>query len=296
MPDLETTVAAQGEETPGASGTSEENLAPSGESTSDQPQQEGIGDDELGSENLPPELQETRKNLLRGFHKKTQELRDKELRLESTVTDLKTKSQTLEQLMVQPWFKDAMAKERARREGRVGLEDMDLSDDDLTAALENKDKKAFIRLVGRVAQQIADGRQAPQAERLTRAEGALSELRSSQEFDAIARKYKDFGALSDSGALEPYLEKGLDYETAYKVYKADKDLPKLQAEMERKAEERAQELLDTSRAGAISRGGAPRIKGQEIIKARSLEDAFEKTWDLMVRKGRKADSFTLQKE
>src|SRR3990167_8797235 len=78
--------------------------------------QEAEGSD-LGVKDVPPELVEKQKELMRAFHSKTQALAEKERALQSETAQYKQDAQALYELSKQDWFKKAVEIEKAQRNG-----------------------------------------------------------------------------------------------------------------------------------------------------------------------------------
>lgn len=225
-----------------------------------------IDNEQIGAEKLPPELEVTRKELMRDYHSKMQGIKDDRLRFENQMEKYKATDATMQQLLQQEWFKKAATEERARRSGQVP--DFNLTDEQFEAA--RTDKSAFLKLVQNVADQVASAKVGRVEPGLGDAQKSLNELKTEREFDRVATKYKDFAGLNEKGALDSYLEKGHDFETAYARYRLDHP---------EAAKPAAVPLTETQRReGSVSPGGATRVNGQKIIRAKNFEDAFDAAW------------------
>lgn len=245
-----------------------------GETTSAQATDEGAsGDEKIGPDTLPPELEQTRKQLIRDYHGKTQKLAEDKLRFEQEVERLRSESGSLQKLLGQDWFKKAMEAERGRRSGVV--QDVDIADEDI-AAISAGDKKAFLRAVNSVVERALAAKVSPHLSQTTE---SIAQLKTERSFERIANKYKDFGEAHKQGLLKPYLDDGSDYEAAYKQFKFDKEF----SDFDSKVEAKANELLQRSKEGSILKGGTARVEGQEIVKAKNFDDAFDKVFAAMKR-------------
>lgn len=246
------------------------------ESTNAQPaEQTGSAEGQTGQETLPPELEQTRKKLLQDYHVKTQKLAEDRRKLEAEVSRYKDDSGSLQQLMAQDWFKRALEQEKTRRTGKAQLPEP--SDEDFQA-IQNGDKKAFARAVAELAEKLV---QEKVGGPLSTTAEKLKKLESDREFERVAARHKDFRDLSDQGLLDEYLQKGYDPEAAYKQYKFDQDLQ----ELPKKVEQRAQELLQSKKAGSVATNGVSQVKGTKILKAKKGDwgDAFDKVWEAHMR-------------
>jgi len=234
----------------------------------------------LDSNELPPELEETRKNLKRDYHSKLQALKERELRIERELKEGEEYKRTFGQLSTQEWFKKAYDEERQRRNGQPTQFEMSDEEFQIMRSDDPRAKDLFQKAVLRAAETMVNAKVAPH---LNSTKQTVEELKTAKEFDTVASnpKYKDFRELNDKGLLDPYLKKGVSYEQAYKEYKYDHEFEKLQSDFEKKAQDKAQELLEASRNGAISRGGTTSIKGSPIVEASTFDEAFDKVFDLM---------------
>ena len=242
----------------------------SGESTAIQSEHGDNGNGKIGIENtVPPELEETRKQLMRDYHEKMRSIKEDKLRTESENNRLRNEASTLQQLMQQEWFKKATDAERARRSGQVV--EIGLSDEEFSTA--TTDKKAFQNLIYKIADQVASAKVGKVEPQLGQNQEALEELKREREFDTVASKYKDFRDLNNQGALDPYLERGFDFETAYARYRLDHHpaAPKQETQID----------PETQRAGSVSPGGVTRVNGQRIIKAKNLDEAMDLAFEAL---------------
>mgnify|MGYP001601084834 CR=1 FL=1 len=269
MAEQGTTTAVQDAATSGKITSTEAEATSNGETTSIQSEQQtDNAGGEIGTENLPPELEETRKQLMRDYHEKTQKIASERAQLVRELEGHKNQSGMLQQLMQQEWFKKAMEAERARREGHV--EDVQVTPEQFEII--KNDPNEFKKFVNGLAEKIVQGKVSPE---LGRTQETLKEFQTEREFDRVAAKHKDFRDLNEKGLLSEYIKQGMTYETAYKAYKFDTEFQSL----DRKAHEKAQEILRETRDGAVSRGGMPQITGEHIIKVRDLEDLLNKGFE-----------------
>ena len=237
--------------------------------------QEGnTGEEKLGTEtNLPPELEETRKQLLRDWHDKNQKLAEQKRGFEAEKESLGKEASMLKNLFAQEWFKKAMATEKSRREGRIA--DNPLSDEEFQAVKENP--VAMDEYITRKARAIAESMY---GSKLSEQEGAIKEIKLRDEFKACAKEFSDFKELKDKGVLDQYLaDDRLTYEEAYRLYKhktaSSNDVERIQQE--------AEKILSARKAGSVEKSGVPRLNGARIVEAKNADDAFDKAWDEMTQ-------------
>ena len=274
MSDLtETTVNTQPDPSLTTDSTGTGTASGSVETTSDQSTQNDIGNEELGK-TLSPELEKTRKELLRDYHEKLSKTKEDRLRFESELNQARGNSETLTKLMQQEWFKKAMDTERARRNGSI--EDLPLTDEDFETA--KTDKRAFLKLVSNVAERIASGKMSQVEPALGTHQERLENMEIEKEFDSVDRTYKDFKSLNDAGSLDPFLERGLSFEDAYLAYKG-----KNPSNIDKLAADKAREMLDLTRAGAVGKTGSVQINGKRVLEASNFDDAFDQTWAALQR-------------
>src|SRR3990167_4546378 len=99
--------------------------------------------DSLTDAQVPPELEETKKNLLRDYHAKMAEF-----------AIAQKDSTTLQKLFQQEWFKRAMDAEKSKKSGAALA--FELTDDQFEAA--KSDKRAFLELAKQVAETVVASR------------------------------------------------------------------------------------------------------------------------------------------
>src|SRR3990167_3986216 len=262
MPDLTDTVTAQpnGGESSNADGASSTD---SGETTGTQADGSASVEGELGRKDLAPELEETRKELMRDYHSKMQSIKEDKIRYERETEKLKNSDSTLQQLMQQEWFKAAANTERARRSGQVT--DFNLTEEQFEAA--KTDKSAFLKLVQNVADQIASAKVGRVEPELGDTRKKLEDMTKDRDFERVSAKHKEFKALHEKGALDSYMGKGFDFETAYARYKLDH--PSVAAAALTGADKRS---------GSIGVVGNTQVRGQRVIEAKNFEDAWDQVW------------------
>lgn len=230
-------------------------------------------DQNLGPQDLPEELKETRKQLLRDYHDKTQKVAARGKQLESEWSQYKRDAETLYGIVDQPWFKSAIQEERTKRSGK--MPDMELSDEQFSQVI--SDKGAFTKLVRQVAESIAERKV---GEHLSPAQEELAQLKADRELDAITRRYSDFEKLNEDGVFDEHLKAGFDYETAYKLYKFDQ----AEADSPAKVEQEAQRLLQAKKDGSVGKAGVPKLTGAaRVYKAKNLDEAFDQAWAAVQR-------------
>lgn len=251
--------------------------------TSVQPQEAGNGDEQLGPSSLPPELEETRKQLLRDYHSKTQKLAEERGRYLTEKESLAQKAGILDQLMQKQWFQKASQEEQARLQG--GGTQFDISDEEYQQAVTNKE--AFKALVLKMNQQMLNGQVGPA---IGAQNEVLQDLKVNQELDQALNVHPEIQDLIDNDDPEfyQYLDQGFDYATAYEKYAFRNQSRGTPTENEPSQEE----VLNQSRAGSIARSGLPQTRGNRIIEARNLDEAMDQAFEALSR-GEK--DFVIQK-
>lgn len=229
--------------------------------------------DALEKKDLPPELQTQQKELLRAFHAKTKALADKEKDLTATAQRYEQDAKVLYDLGKQDWFKKAIETEKVRRSGAH----IEVSAEDFEAI--KSDPKAFQTFLAQRDRALADSIKSEFKVEFDKLNKNQQELVTTREFETVAENYGDeFTQANESGGLEPYLKDGLDYERSFKLYMAD------QGKVARKTGE--QTSPERKKAGVIERGGMATVRGGPVYKAKNLNEALDRAFDL-ARKGTK---------
>ena len=107
----------------------------------------------LGVE-VPPELKEKEKELLRAFHSKTQALAERERTIGAEVEEYKRDAMALYDLAKQDWFKKAVETEKGRRTGK-GSQAAEITEETFEAL--KSDKRAFQDFLAQRDKDIVDG-------------------------------------------------------------------------------------------------------------------------------------------
>lgn len=242
---------------------------------------EGSAED-LGPSDLPPELEEPRKALLRDYHEKTTKLATERKQWDDERKALKNQSEILTRLMDEPWFKKAYDAEKAVRTGAALPQD--LSEDQLQEMGSNPRK--LVEFMQKYLETVVENKLAPSLKKTT---SEVRQLQAEKEKDRLGDEHSDFKNAFDSGALDKYLDQGHGYESAYAMWRLKHGSKSLKSEAEKEAER----ILAARRAGAVERTGAPRVNGSQVVKAKSLSEALDKAFEM---RSRGVTDFRLERE
>jgi len=229
---------------------------------------------DIENADVPPELAETKKNLLRDYHEKMARLKDERGKYQSELDAAKKDSAVLQRLFQQEWFKKAMDSEKSRKAGAAL--NFELTDEQFDSV--RTDKRAFLELTRQVAEKIVEDKY---GDRLSELGQTTSELRADREFDRVASRYgEDFTRLNDEGALDPYLKAGFDYDTAYA--KASLAARTKGGGMDGAVRKEAERLLMSRKQQTVEKTGAGKVGGSKVIKARNFSDAISKSLEALM--------------
>ena len=248
-----------------------------GETRSVQATQEANADGEQEGNTLPPELAAKEKELMRGFHEKTQALAKRERELLADADKFKSESDTLQQLVQTEWFKKAAQAEKARRNG----ESQELTDEDFEAV--RSDKRAFNDYLKR----RDDSLETRIKSEIARVAKATESLHEDRELERLEDKYgDDFKTLKSDGGLDKYLKQGYSYEDAF--IKADFEANR--STRTQKLSEEAQRLITAKKAGSVDKPGVTRVSGSQVFKAKnkSFSDVFDRVMEA-ARQGQRVE-------
>lgn len=225
------------------------------------------GNAELGPRELPPEMESARKELHRDYHEKTQKLAAERRVFEEELKTHKQNTEVLQRLFDQPWFQKAYEAEKAVRNGSALPENM--TDDqwhDLS------DPRKLVDYMRKYLETIVENKLAPE---LKRTVSEVRRLRTDKEADDMARDYPDFKEAKESGALDKYLDQGINNEQAYAMWRL-KNGPK---NLEHEAKREAERILAARKSGSVEKSGVPVVTGQQIFEADTLNEAIDKAFD-----------------
>lgn len=222
--------------------------------------------------NLPPEVIEAKKNLVKDYHAKTQKLAKQQRLFESENASFKQDAEFFRSLAKQPWFVEAYD---SQRKGKV--EEFNLSKEEFDEATTSPDAMAKI-----MRRAFETWGKSMFGNELGQTKQTLIKLQEQQEISQLSVKYPDFKPMLDSGELRGYLDKGQGFASAYALAKLEDGGPDA-LEDEAKAEAAAEKLLKKKKAAAVSKGGVATPKGARIVKAKSFEDAFDQVLALRMK-------------
>lgn len=219
---------------------------------------------------VPPELAAKEKELMQAFHEKTQKLAEEKRRMEQEGSAYKQDAQALYELSKQDWFKTAIEAEKARRQGRA----LEINPDTFEA-LKN-DPKAFSEYLAKRDQAVADSLKSQFKSEFEKLGRSQQEILVSREKESVASKFgEEFTAAEKNGDLTPYLQEGLSYERAYKLYCQDNGkIAGKKSEAPPSADRKT---------GAIEKGGMSRVKGGPVVKAKNLSEALDRAFELAAK-------------
>ena len=220
------------------------------------------------TQELPPELKEKEKELLRGFHAKTQALAEKERMLQAELNTAKQDASALYDLSKQEWFKNAVESEKARRRGQA----TEITAEQFESL--KSDPRAFSEYLSKRDQAVAASLKSQfqsELEKLTRTQSEL--LGSRAEAEAVGKFGDEYKQAKESGALAPYLDK-YEPEVAFKLYSQDQG---------KVAGKRAAAPAPNAKGGTVEKGGMVSARGGPVVEAKSLDDALDRAFDLARR-------------
>lgn len=242
----------------------------------------------LEKTDLPPELEDTRKSLLRDYHAKLKGFSEKERQMQSELGAAKEDSATLRQLVQTDWFRSALDSYRAGKNGNAQNQaPLEMSDEQFENI--RSDKRAFEQYVSSLAEKVADKKYSREIETHKRELGRIGEER---EIELLSGKYPGFKELNESGALKPYLQKGLTYKLAYAEAMLDNPQPKAFVQKTGDLQVEAERLITQKKQGSVpqsgfgTRGKLPVVN----VKKGSLDDIIDKVSDL-VEKGQDPNKY-----
>ena len=260
---------AESGDTGGGDGSTTESAA------TDQTQEQESSEDTNLVKDVPEQLKAKEKELLQAFHKKTQELSQKERQLEAQSASYKRDAETMYKLADQPWFKSALEKQRSSKNGPG---EVSISDEEFQTLTTNR--PAFEQFLTSRDKQLYDAIMAQMESRVGTSEKSNKEIKDQLEYDKTAKTFPEFSELHESGALEPWLKKGHSYEDAYGLYKFS------QGENPQKVRDEAARLIAAKKNGSINKDGISGNKGGPVVKAKNISQAIDRAFEL-ISKGQK---------
>jgi len=252
-------VANQAEQIADAGG--QEDAPREGEQTAIGETQEvqSAGADNLLEGDVPPELQEKQKELVRAFHDKTQELAKQRKDWETKLAEADNTTATFKRLLEQPWFQKAYSEWKDNRNAESKPV---LNEETYQKIL--ADPRAFEEVVRKLVREESGAK-------LGQHDEALRKLTHEREFDAAARDLgPEFKKFNDDGLLEPHLRAGYDFKAAYALAKLERGK---NGDSERISQE-AQRQLAAKKAGAVGKVGLSNVNASKVLRVKRGEDAW----------------------
>ena len=256
----------------GQTGGGDNSRGPIGGDKGVQPEGAEGNAENLGNENLPPELEESRKALMQDYHEKTQKLATERKQWDEERKQLKSNSEVLQRLFDEPWFKKAYDSEKAARSGATASQD--LSEEQLQEF--NANPRKFVEYMQKHLETVVENKLGPS---LKRTASEVNGLKAEREKERLSDEHSEFSGALESGALDKYLDQGHGYESAFAMWRLKSGQRSLKSEAEKEAER----ILAARRAGSVERTGAPRVNGTQVFKAKNLDDALTKAFDARMK-------------
>lgn len=222
---------------------------------------------------VPPELEETRKSLLKDYHAKTQAIASERREIEKTLGTAQSDQATLHTLLQKPWFQKALANERVNKVGG----ESEITEDELSVI--QSDPKAFMEAVRREARRESMRLHHEKVEpSLSKVTASQNEIQLEREYDrAVADYGDDFKKAADGGHLDKSLDEGKTYKEAFAMHSLDG--PRDQSSVEKQAAR----LLASRKAASVAKGGRARVTGSEVVKVKSFDEALDFAMDSLKR-------------
>ena len=231
--------------------------------------QEDTGADSLERKDLPPELEEVRKNLLRDYHSKTGKLAEERKLLQAKYERDAADAKALREIATEDWFKSAIDAEKKRRSGTV--EDTEMSDEEFQQVRD--DKRAFADLINKRINSVLEARLGAE---LSSHRKEIMELRRDREHERLADEHGvTFTKAKSDGALDEYVQKGYSLEDAFAKYM----LKNKQRQPDNKDVEReAERLLAAKKNGSVNKDGTMSPRGVRVVQAGNFSDVVDHVW------------------
>lgn len=254
---------------PNAQDTASAEGADKGETQDVEGQTKQQGDDQQAPEGqedfigeTPKELEPFKKEILNKFYAKTRELAKER----HTIEAVKKDAETLQQLMGYKPFQDWY---NAQKSGGQPQQQQGLSEEEMEQL--RTDPAKFNEFITKKLDALVEQKYGTQMKTV---QEKAEDMELAKEFESTKETYGDeFEIAHKSGELDPYYDKGLDFETAYATWKlksSGKTSPKKQ---DAKTVDRSKQGM--SEKPSPGQGKLPQIK---MIKAKGFEDAFDQAF------------------
>ncbi len=203
---------------------------------------------------LPAEVEETRKQLMKDYHAKTQALAEKTRQMEAQMSGFQEKATMLDNLLKQEWFVETL---EARRNGKNG-QAQGLSAEELEKVGISPEQAATFE---KIVQAKVDAQVRQLVPELKKHRSELEEIRLEKAKAEFAKGHPDFDQVTKSEAFKKHSE-NYDFKAAYALARMESGPQSSTQEAER--------ILAARKAASVLKGGPTKVDGKKVVKSRDF--------------------------
>ncbi len=252
------------------------------EQTGDQPAPDGQKQDFIGE--VPKELEPLKKEILKKYFSKTRELAEER----RGVDTFKKDAETLQQLMAYKPFQDWYS---AQKNGGTSPDKPSLTEEELEAI--RNDPSKFDSFLNKKLESLIESRYGQQMKSF---QEKAEDIEVAKEYNGMAESKhgEEFKLAHESGELDAYYDKGLDYKTAYATWKLDNGNFVSSGEMEKVTGEKAVQMVNKSKLSATEKpsSGGGKLPNIKVIKGKQN---FNDTFDAFMEAAMKGEKVKIDK-
>jgi len=233
---------------------------------------------------IPKELEPMKKELLEKYYSKTRELAEQRHEVEGMKNDAKTLRELMGYKPFQDWYNAEKSGGNKQTEQPATLTEEELD------AIRN-DPSKFDAFMTKKMESIMDSKYGNQIKSF---ESESKDMRRNKELSDTTAKYgEDFTMAHKSGELESYYNKGVDYKTAYALWKLENGTATDTTSTDKEIKDKATQLVNKSKSGVSEKpsSGGNKLPSIKVVKAKTFDDAF----DAMFKASQKGETIKIEK-
>jgi len=224
---------------------------------------------------VPKELEPFKKTILNKFYAKTREVAAERQSIQKFQKD----AETLQQLMAYKPFQDWY---NAQKNGEATkTSSQSLSEEELEQIRQDPAK-----LESYLTRKLESMIEAKYGSQMKSVQKTAEDMAVTKEYEATQEKYGDeFEMAHKSGDLDSYYDKGMDFKTAFAMWKLENGKSVSSSEVDKVATEKAAKMINRSKAGSTEKpsSGGGKLPNLKPVKAKGFSDAFDQAFEAVMR-------------
>ena len=233
-----------------------------------QKQEDFIGD-------VPKELEPLKKTLLNKFYAKTREVAAEKQGIQKYQKDAETLQQLMAYKPFQEWY-------NTQKNGEAGnTTAKSLSEEELEQIRQDPAKlEAY--LTKKLESMVED----KYGSQMKSVQEKAADMEVAKEYESTEAKYgEEFEIAHKAGDLDAYYDKGMDFKTAYAVWRLENGKLVSSSEVDKVATDKAAQMINRSKSGSTEKpsSGGGKLPNLKPVKAKGFSDAFDQAFEAVMK-------------